>query len=77
MTNINPNTKDSSAKVHFRRKDLLEIDQTEEAETKIGRFSIEKAQQHQKSGGRNMNRTVGLVGTAAIIIIIIVIASLT
>lgn len=76
MTDINHIAKDINTKVHDQRSDLVEIDHNagtalenaEEAEK-----NIEEAQDHQKSGGKCMYWTVGLVSIAALVIILIVV----
>ena len=80
MTDINDIAKEINTKVHDQRSDLIEIDanagtaleNAKEAET-----NIEEAQEHQKSGGRCMYWTIGIIVTALIIIIMIIVLSLT
>ena len=79
MTDINDIAKEINTKVHDQRGDLVEIDAnagTALENAKDAEKNIEEAQEHQKSGGRCMYWVVGVAGTAAIAIIVIVVLSL-
>lgn len=79
MTDINSIAKEINTKVHDQRPDLIEIvANTGEAleNAKEAEKNIEDAQDHQKSGGKCMYWTVGILAIAAIIIILIVVLKL-
>ncbi len=79
MTDINDIAKEINTKVHDQRKDLIEINanadtaltNAEEAEK-----NIEEAQEHQKTGGKCMYWTIGVVSIFVLIIILIVVLKL-
>ena len=76
MTDINSIAKEINTKVHDQRSDLIEIDTNAGSaleNAKEAEKNIEEAQDHQKSGGKCMYWTVGIIGTAALIIILIVV----
>ena len=79
MTDINDIAKEINTKVHEQRTDLIEIDNnasTALENAKDAEKNIEEAQEHQKSGGKCMYWTVGILSIGAIIIILIVVLSL-
>ena len=79
MTDINDIAKEINTKVHEQRTDLIEIDNnagTALENAKDAEKNIEEAQEHQKSGGKCMYWTVGILSIGVIIIILIVVLSL-
>ena len=80
MTDINDIAKEINTKVHDQRTDLIEIDanagtaldNAKEAET-----NIEEAQEHQKSGGKCMYWTIGIILIFLIVITVIIVVALT
>ena len=80
MTDINDIAKEINTKVHDQRTDLIEIDAnagTALDNAKEAEQNIEEAQEHQKSGGRCMYWTIGIILLALAIIIFIIVLSLT
>ena len=80
MTDINDIAKEINTKVHDQRTDLIEIDAnagTALDNAKEAEQNIEEAQEHQKSGGRCMYWTIGIILIALAIIIFIIVISLT
>ena len=80
MTDINDIAKEINTKVHDQRTDLIEIDanagtaldNAKEAET-----NIEEAQDHQKSAGKCMYWTIGIILIFLIVITVIIVVALT
>jgi t-SNARE complex subunit (syntaxin) len=79
MTDINSIAKEINTKVHDQRSDLIEIDTNAGSaleNAKEAEKNIEEAQEHQKSGGKCMYWTVGIIGIGALVIILIVVLAL-